>query len=347
MTHHDHIRALLRGPISMLQLSAILAWFASIGWNPYLSRPFDARYWLMGVALTAAWASRLYGTCAGAWRLSGMAYVLLLTVAFRIELTAMGGHGALWVLPIATALCLSNVLLFSTLSDYVLALLSIWLIMLWEPTSVVPLRADRPLLIILVVAVSVLGTVLNYMFVSAMRRTHWLKEDYRKLSETDVLTGLANRRAFMTRLQRAMTAQGRDSMHVAMIDIDDFKRINDRNGHDAGDAVLIALAMELRKLDPICVVGRLGGEEFGAVFVGQRREQVQARLQALLEGVRRLQVEDIDFGFSAGIAEHRPGDAVNDLLKRADQALYRAKRNGKARIVLESRDAEAPATADA
>nr|WP_241093308.1 GGDEF domain-containing protein [Xanthomonas sp.] len=130
----------------------------------------------------------------------------------------------------------------------------------------------------------------------------------------------------------AATARGRGALHFAMLDIDDFKRVNDGHGHDVGDAVLLALAAELNRLDARCRAGRLGGEEFGVLFEDMADAQVGELLQRLLDRVCALRVEGVSFAFSAGAARLEAGGDVSDLIRRADQALYAAKREGKGRI---------------
>ena len=175
------------------------------------------------------------------------------------------------------------------------------------------------------------------------RRTQELIAVNRQLEAmamTDPLTGLANRRHFLdraaTELQRAQRFG--HAMAVLMVDADHFKQVNDTYGHDAGDRVLCALASLLeanaRRLD---IIGRLGGEEFAVASLETDADSAMA----LAERIRGAIAETaIDIGnavlsitVSIGLTGLQPADAsVDDLLKRADAALYGAKRAGRNRV---------------
>jgi diguanylate cyclase (GGDEF)-like protein len=156
------------------------------------------------------------------------------------------------------------------------------------------------------------------------------------LATTDPLTGLPNRRALDDCLQSALAAAHRhaESVSVALIDVDHFKRINDRYGHAMGDRVLVQLghrlAADLRASDRL---GRWGGEEFLLV-------SGHTPLPAALELAERLRASVAGFGFghgepvtvSIGVAQVRQGDDADTLLARADEALYRAKDAGRDRV---------------
>ena len=156
-----------------------------------------------------------------------------------------------------------------------------------------------------------------------------------RLAETDDLTGLYNRRGFVTRVQ-ALLASPRQAMGLILIDVDHFKSVNDRFGHDAGDQILAAIGRVLGRLSgPRLAAGRLGGEEFGIAAALSYDELVE-----LGERVRReVGALRFDFGsvtavtVSAGVAcSHRSLPFV-DLYRRADQALYAAKRQGRDCVV--------------
>jgi len=156
------------------------------------------------------------------------------------------------------------------------------------------------------------------------------------LATTDPLTGLPNRRALDECLQAALAAAQRhgEPVSVALIDVDHFKRVNDRYGHAAGDRVLVQLghrlAADLRASDRL---GRWGGEEFLLV-------SGHTPLAAALELAERLRASVAGFSFghgepvtvSVGVAQVRQGDDAERLLERADAALYRAKDAGRNRV---------------
>ena len=156
-----------------------------------------------------------------------------------------------------------------------------------------------------------------------------------ELANTDVLTGIANRRqlhtALQERLAEAEAAPGEDPLAVVLLDLDHFKQINDTHGHDAGDAVLRRVALTLAEVvRPTDLLGRWGGEEF--LVIAPRTSPADA---AALAERCRASLADTAFPVvgrvtaSLGVAMHRPGDSAWQLLRRADDALYGAKASGR------------------
>jgi diguanylate cyclase (GGDEF)-like protein/PAS domain S-box-containing protein len=168
-----------------------------------------------------------------------------------------------------------------------------------------------------------------------------LQSELHRLATSDMLTGASNRRHFFDRagtLFDEARASGRP-LSFLLLDIDDFKKINDGHGHQVGDRVLQRVAhcgaYVVRRDD---LFGRIGGEEFAVLFPGcdsEQARQVAARLQ---REVQRLQFQNDEQSFgvtiSQGITSLRPGDELDDLYARADAAMYQAKRQGKNCIVL-------------
>ncbi len=174
-------------------------------------------------------------------------------------------------------------------------------------------------------------------------RLHEELNKVRLLSLTDEFTGLPNRRAFMRRLQDEISRAQRYGapLALAMIDLDEFKAINDAYGHAAGDAVLRCYAADvLTVLRHHDMVGRYGGEEFAVLLPNTRQDGAVA---AVNKARRRALEVSCNFEgrafrlptFSTGIAMYIPGEGHTDLIDRADRALYRAKRLGRNRIETE------------
>jgi len=146
-------------------------------------------------------------------------------------------------------------------------------------------------------------------------------------ADTDPLTELANRRTFSRALR---TIRPGDA--IVIVDLDYFKSVNDRFGHDVGDDTLRSLARCLRKAArQVDCVARYGGEEFAIVLA----ESGEAGAHSALRRVRRAwNATDPITTFSAGISVHEPGDRPQDTLRRADEALYLAKESGRNRDVV-------------
>ena len=163
-------------------------------------------------------------------------------------------------------------------------------------------------------------------------------------SDHDPLTGLSNRRAFLDNLTVEIERARRTNtpMSLAMIDIDDFKSINDRYGHVCGDAVLVELSelirSEIRKLD---FAARIGGEEFGIILSGSGLLEALKVLDRLRDRIGRMRgyCAEIDTFVSPtcsmGLACYKGSSAITPpkLINEADKALYTAKAQGKNRIV--------------
>ncbi len=158
-------------------------------------------------------------------------------------------------------------------------------------------------------------------------------------SETDDLTGLFNRGAAMRRFDDVIkhSLECDDVFSAVLIDLDHFKAVNDRFGHDAGDQVLMHFAGCVREMvRENDIAGRVGGEEFLLVMPGATTAKATAvveRLQAYLRD-QRLKVRDVTlrYTFSAGIAEWTPAKTLEGLYREADEALYLAKENGRDQV---------------
>ena len=159
-------------------------------------------------------------------------------------------------------------------------------------------------------------------------------------ARTDALTGLLNRRGFAAQMELALAIARRSGRPTSIIsvDVDHFKRVNDNFGHDAGDLVLQRLARVLaHRLRTSDVIARLGGEEFVALLPDTDTDGAQVIAQAIVDTF--AQQEDPVAGritVSAGVATLRgSGDSGKEMLRRADAALYKAKRLGRSRVCTE------------
>ena len=168
-----------------------------------------------------------------------------------------------------------------------------------------------------------------------------LEEHLRHQALHDPLTGLANRALFRDRVTHALARahRSRERIAVVFLDLDDFKEINDSLGHAAGDAVIIQMGSRLRTtLRESDTAARLGGDEFAILLESVRDErellEITQRLSDALARPMLVEGREVDLRASIGIAEVQPGDSAEDLLRNADVAMYHAKSQGKACIVL-------------
>ncbi|WP_162911286.1 sensor domain-containing diguanylate cyclase [Shinella zoogloeoides] len=189
-----------------------------------------------------------------------------------------------------------------------------------------------------------LSVASDISFIRTDERTLRQDRDFAiRASFTDDLTGLPSRRFAMARLAELVGASGgeaRDVGCLAVLDIDNFKYINDRFGHSVGDAVLkdfaITLQRHLRKTD---ILGRVGGEEFLLILPNTVMEDAEAILERMLAAVRHSRpVPDqasFRYTFSAGLAWAESGEEPSDIYRRADLALYAAKMRGRDQLSIE------------
>lgn len=213
-------------------------------------------------------------------------------------------------------------------------------------TGFVERRDDRTIAVF-----GVLKDVTNHAQAMGKLQEAWVQaeRDARKalrLSETDQLTGVANRRKLLTVLRREMeqAERGDRDLSIIMLDVDHFKAINDTHGHGEGDLVLQRIAEAgracVRDLD---LFGRLGGEEFLAILPGANIELASLVGERLRRAVKDLSGEDglapDRITISLGVAVHQKGSDENFFLQAADAALYQSKAAGRNRLTVASANA--------
>jgi diguanylate cyclase len=172
-----------------------------------------------------------------------------------------------------------------------------------------------------------------------------LEGELRRLSDevsTDALTQVANRRGLAQVFDAECARQQREGgpgLAIGLIDIDNFKKLNDTLGHAAGDAALKSLAAQVRaRLRPTDHLARFGGEEFVVLIPGSAAAEAQVALTRLQRNLSEAlflhEGREVFVTFSAGVTAWQAGESLEDALARADTAMYEAKRTGKNRTCL-------------
>jgi len=184
--------------------------------------------------------------------------------------------------------------------------------------------------------------VIRDLYKGKLEEIEMMKEEAVRLSYTDDLTGIYNHRFFIEQLTLEVERQRRYStpLSLLMIDIDYFKHYNDTNGHLAGDQVLKAIAILIQRgVRQSDIVARYGGEEFSAILINTGREtalEIAERVRRMVADTRfpnESAQPNKDLTVSLGVATFSsPISNLTDLIREADHALYRAKKNGRNRI---------------
>ena len=314
-------------------------------------RPYRGSDWLV-LALVPLSLVLLLASQAG--RLGGLPFTPLLLLPVAI---GVASRFPLPVVSVAVALLATTVLVvltqgfhpFGTLSaqDAVLAAQEFVLIVAVVPLGLSALlsrlRHQRAQLMNTTARLAELNRDLEARVRERTASLDALNAEWQRQAMLDPLTGLANRRAFYQQAEAAFHERMRHKIPLALIliDIDHFKQVNDRHGHAVGDQVLRAVAMRMAAVSrPEDTLARYGGEEFAVIAQHVDLSGAERLAQRLWEVVRQSPVEigdgrSLQVSISVGVAACRPDLCdLEELVRRADEALYRAKEGGRDAVVL-------------
>lgn len=291
--------------------------------------------WMYGVFLLALGALFFTYRARHFWQITWSGRVILVLCAGGFAQGAMYlASPVFWFLPIGLSLTLPIAASYLHARDYIvtgsLIWVAVWLVMM--PHFATPMEAWLALLT--VVGSMSAGMLTSVAFCRLRTESFALQQQLLKIAYVDALTGLPNRRAIMQELPRLMLSPRPDaSLYFLMLDIDNFKSINDRFGHEVGDLALISVARVLEVQSAGCCCGRLGGEEF-AVTGWLSAAQAQVLAQGIVDAVQQQLVQGQSMSISIGMAQRQGTEPEGSLMRRADKALYQAKHAGKNRYVL-------------
>jgi diguanylate cyclase (GGDEF)-like protein len=327
-TNHDQrIRLLLRTGVVAAELLAIGSWLAiHLILNERLG---SAAPWGTLSGLVALFLLHTFTESDRVWRYTGLMFLLVFVLGYMRLFEEYPLLHAQYALPFAVLTVVGASLLIRGPLDYLVSGVLTW-VLIWPATGFQGQGTGLWYLELFVVFSLCLGWVNNRSYIKALQTSLDIERHYRRLAETDHLTSLLNRRALMERFEAFVAS--RPGGFFLMIDMDDFKRINDRYGHGVGDQVLCALADCLRAVPGSYCSGRLGGEEFGVVIDTVDPDQAQAYAERLLEAVRGCDAAPAMFTFSAGLVPFFRDEDPSGILTHADRNLYKAKHAGKNRV---------------
>lgn len=245
------------------------------------------------------------------------------------------GNPLLWFLPIGLVLSLPVSAMHAHPLHALSTGIAIWATLFYVVHPDFERQLDLALTLILITGSMLVATLVCITFCRTRKDVFDLQHQLHGLAYRDTLTGLPNRRAFMERLTAALAEPAPPApLFFLMLDIDDFKKINDNFGHDVGDQVLVDVAKVLQQHSQGHNFARLGGEEFA---VAARLADVQAAQRlalGIVDAVNSNRMHGHRLSISVGLANHEPGESMLSLMRRADLALYHAKNQGKNRYAM-------------
>lgn len=269
--------------------------------------------------------------------ISVLALVCIAMLEVGVNLNGIGRvHGLSWVMPGSLLIPVAASIISPTRWDFTVAM---GLCTLGPLPMLLLGDADgmQTFQFVVYMAISTsLAAVLRTFMTRTLQEQFQLEQRLREQASTDGLTGLMVRNHFLQSAHALLAAaqSRRRAGCMLYLDADRFKQLNDKHGHAAGDAALIALAdvlrREMRASDPI---GRLGGEEFAVLLPDLDLREAIQRAERLRLAVHTVQRPDGPLTVSIGVAQSRPNEAIDSLLARADQAMRQAKTGGRDQVV--------------
>jgi diguanylate cyclase (GGDEF)-like protein len=334
--------------------------FLNVGANLDYLHILLTRLGIAGLGILVAWQARRHWR----WLVNGTLPTLVVASAsiglLSITLNRpfdIGWHGmSMMVMLLGTYVFIPNRFMPAVVVAVIASLAFIWLMLL----NFHPGPATVVTLITLLLVLNILGIMAAYRISRMQRETYMdgailqeanqalqlemrrreaLEEDLRELIERDPLTGLPNRANFFPRALELLDSAGRDGSPLGFIlaDVDYFRQINATYGHSRADEVLQALAICCRDVvPPGAVYARLGGDDLAIMLLGADATATSVVAEKLRIAAKETTVEADDcalnFTVSVGVVQWLPGESINALLRRADNALSAAKYKGRDRV---------------
>ncbi|WP_348756587.1 GGDEF domain-containing protein [uncultured Aquincola sp.] len=312
-----------------VQALAFLSWLVASAFPPGTVALSVTTLVAFGAALMAGMTSTAVAPNFIAGAVSRVFFATVVATALA-HVASHSPHELLWQLSICAIVVVAMSPVHYDPISYTTATLLINLSIVFPRLREILVHPEAAWMLCLTVAAVIFGITINYMQFSDRIKIHKINRRLAELAFKDALTQINNRRAFVNELTRSLASGDPQELYLFLIDADDFKTVNDVHGHDVGDEVLQHIARQLTAAAGDAHCGRLGGEEFGMIYRGER-DQAQHQAGALNEAISATPIQGVNVSVSIGIARYRHGMQLARLLKLADDALYRAKRAGKNR----------------
>ncbi|BBF87439.1 diguanylate cyclase [Aquitalea magnusonii] len=318
-------------PIAVsLQILGFCAWLASLLLSHPSRQVESANILLVIVAMLGGSLLSWQASHPRTLLLGMLLHLAGLGLGFRLNMLLTTEPGP-WATSVAVCIILTMAPVFHSTHAFLLASTGIWVIMLQGTLADQHLWAQDSWVALLITNSMATGLMLNILFRRLRLRGYLLRSKLEVLAFQDALTGIDNRRSLLEKLQAWYPLQ---QGYFMMVDIDDFKSINDDFGHEAGDQVLREVAMQLNTHPDIDLCGRLGGEEFGLFTRRTNRLQATQVAAELIARVNACHVQQRRVSISIGIVYMDGRVGMSAALRLADQAMYQAKQAGKNCFVL-------------
>ena len=323
--HHE-----LKTPSLSLQCIALIGLAGAYHCRPVLHYPVLYGYLLCLVGMIVGITISFTSTSLKVLNFGGLFSIAWACVGFRLILQA-SGRSDYWTLPLAGLIAVFIAAIVGGPVTYGMLMALVWLTLGINFDAEHLARPDGQWALLFIVTAIVIGLMLSTCLFRLRHINHVSTTRLVDMAYKDHLTGIPNRRWFLESIQFASQRGKFDGAYLLMLDIDDFKRINDEAGHDTGDAVLTQLGKIITHAASGLPHGRLGGEEF-AIVVPRERHQVKRMAEDLLAAVRQAPIAGRKVSVSIGVSVLRDNE-LSASMRRADEALYVAKLAGKDRVV--------------
>ncbi len=239
-----------------------------------------------------------------------------------------------WVLPaiISVSLCVSP--FWVSLKFFIIGAVSCWTPALIFASYATKTREDTVETVLYAVSGLMTSYILHIMYNAIRTDQFFLERKLENLASRDPLTGIPNRRKFMESAEKEIQSNKSacTTLTILFLDVDNFKSINDEFGHEVGDSVLQQVGKALSGNVLGNIYGRLGGEEFSVMHKAIDPDSAIRLAENIRKAILRIPLINGNISVSIGVSQVGPDYNLADALRRADEAMLRAKRNGKNRV---------------
>ena len=321
-------------PITLwLQLQGIAAWLFGLFVSSQLTGYRPALLALHACGLVACLLLSRMGPHQLLKLMGKSAYALLLAHCLY-TLTQYSEHGMFWSLVILVMIVVGMSPLFYEPVSFLASTIGVNLVMLRPYFAEFLASPELMWFLCFLSSLLIFSLCMNYLFFRERFSVYLSQRQLAELAYTDSLTRLFNRRAFLHTVEELLRDEAnRHGLFLFIIDVDNFKGVNDMHGHERGDVVLREIADRVHAVTTSQRCGRLGGEEFGALMLGSLAD-AEAMARELNRAVAQRPIEEMTITISIGVAAYREGESLAELLADADCQLYLAKKAGKNRFAI-------------